>query len=339
MSTPNQPPPQAQLLQMLFGFMVTRSVSAVAELNVPDALKDGPRPIADLAQAVGAHERSLHRVMRTLVSSGVFAEPEPDTYALTPMSELLRSDAPTSMRDLAIVLTATSHWQPWGQFADTLRTGESGPQHAFGTDVFSWFQRNENQDEWDLFNAAMTSFSSGTSLAVAETYDFSRFTKVVDIGGGHGFLLKTILAKAPAAGGVLFDLPGAIEGTDREALGEWLECVGGDFFEAVPQGGHCYTLKHIIHDWDDERCCAILHNIATAMVPTGSVLVIELLMPDGPEPHPAKFMDINMLAMTEDGTERTKAEFAALFASAGLELVAVHPTRSPVSIIEAVQAH
>ena len=104
-------------------------------------------------------------------------------------------------------------------------------------------------------------------------------------------------------------------------------------------GGDCYTLKHIIHDWDDERCRAILHNIATAMVPTGSVLVIELLMPDGQEPHPAKFMDINMLAMTEGGTERTKAEFAALFASAGLELVAVHPTQSPVSIIEAVQAH
>ena len=338
MSTADQPPPQAQLLQMLFAFMVTRSVSAVAELNVPDALTDGPRSVADLARAVGAHERSLRRVMRTLVSTGLFAEPEPGTYALTPVSELLRSDVPTSMRDMAVLITAKSHWQPWGQFADTLRTGQSGPRHAFGTDVFSWFQRSENQDQWDLFNAAMTSFSSGTSLAVAETYDFSRFTKVVDIGGGHGFLLTTILSKAPSARGVLFDLPGAVEGAHRDALGERIECVGGDFFEAVPQGGDCYTLKHIIHDWDDERCRAILDNIATAMVPTGSVLVIELVMPDGPEPHPAKFMDINMLAMTEGGTERTRAEYSALFSAAGLELVEVYPTHSPVSVIEARKA-
>jgi len=310
----------------------------VAELNVPDALQDGPRTVADLAQAVGAHERSLYRVMRTLVSIGLFAEPEPGTYALTPVSELLRSDVPTSMRDLAVLITAKSHWQPWGQFADTLRTGASSAQHAFGTDVFSWFQRAENSDEWDLFNAAMTSFSSGTSVAVVEAYDFSRFSKLVDVGGGHGFLLKTILAKAPAARGIVFDLPGAVEGADTQALGDRLECVGGDFFQTVPKGGDCYTLKHILHDWDDDRCRTILRNVATAMIPTGSVLVIELLMPDGPEPHPAKFMDINMLAMTEGGTERTEAEFTALLASAGLELVAVHPTESPVSVIEARKA-
>ena len=337
MSTAEQPPP-AQLLQMLFGYMVTRSISVVAELNVPDALKDGPQSTADLAQAVGAHEGALGRVMRTLVSTGLFAEPEPGTYALTPVSELLRTDVPASMRDMAVMITAQAHWEPWGQFAHALRTGESAAQHAFGTDVFSWFQRPENKDEWDLFNAAMTSFSSGTSLAVAESYDFSRFNKIVDIGGGHGFLLKTILSKAPGASGVLLDLPGAIEGANLGELSERVECVGQSFFDAAPTGGDCYILKHIIHDWGNERCRAILSNIVTAMVPTGRVLVVELLMPDGPEPHPAKFMDLNMLAMTEGGTERTKAEFAALLASAGLELVAVHPTQSPVSVIEGRKA-
>ena len=338
MSTAEQPPPQAQLLQMLFGYMATRSLSTVAELNVSDALKDGPRSVADLTHAVGADERSLHRVMRTLVSLGVFAEPEPGIYALTPVSELLRSDVPTSMRDMAVMITAKSHWQPWGRFADTVRTGTSGPQHAFGTDVFSWFQQSENQDEWDLFNAAMTSFSSGTSLAVTEAYDFSPFATIVDIGGGHGFLLKTILSRAPAARGVLLDLPGAIKGADLDELSERVECVAQSFFDAAPPGGDCYMLKHILHDWDDERCRAILGHIATAMVPTGRVLVVELVMPDGPEPHPAQFMDLNMLAMTEGGLERTEAQFAALFASAGLELVAVHPTHSPVSIIEARKA-
>jgi hypothetical protein len=325
-------------MQMLFGFMATRSVSAVAELNVPDALADGRRSAADLAEAVGAHEDSLRRVMRTLVSIGVFAEPEPGTYALTPVSKLLCSDAPASMRDMAVMITAESHWQPWGRFADTLKSGQSGAQHAFGTDAFSWFQNGENQHQWDLFNAAMTSFSAGTSLAVAGAYDFSRFTKIVDIGGGHGFLLKTILSKAPEARGVLFDLPGAVAGADLAALGERVECAGGSFFEAVPLDGDCYTLKHIIHDWDDERCRTILSHISGAMDPGGRVLVVELLMPEGPEPHPAKFMDLNMLSMTEGGTERTRGEFAALFASAGLELVEIHPTKSPVSVVEGRRA-
>ena len=335
MSTAEHPPPPAQLLQMLFGFILARSVSAVAELNVADALKDGPLSVADIARAVGAHEPSLRRVMRTLVATGLFAEPDPGTYALTPVSELLRSDVPTSMRDMAVMITSQSHWQPWERFTDTLRTGESGPQHAFGTDAFSWFQRGENADQWNLFNAAMTSFSTGTSLAVAETYDFSRFTKIVDIGGGHGFLLKTVLSTAPSASGMLLDLPGAIEGADLGELSERVECVGQSFFDGVTEGGDCYMLKHIIHDWSDEQCRIILGNIATAMAPTGRVLVIELMMPEGPEPHPAQFMDLNMLTMTEGGTERTKVEFASLFASAGLALMAVHPTASPVSIIEA----
>ena len=155
MAETQEPPPDAQLLQALFGFMVTRSVSAVAELDVASALEDGPRTYTDLARAVAADERSLHRVMRLLVSTGMFAEPEPGTFALTPVSDLLRSDHPNSMRDLAVVLTAESHWQPWGRFTDTLRSGESGPQHAFGTDIFSWFQNDENAAEWQLFNAAI----------------------------------------------------------------------------------------------------------------------------------------------------------------------------------------
>ena len=112
--------------------------------------------------------------MRLLVSTGIFAEPAPSTYALTPVSELLRSDHPQSLRDLAAMLGSESHWQPWGQLPQAIRTGMSGSRIAFGTDAFSWFQRAENKTQWNLFNAAMTSFSSGTSMAVADSYDFSR---------------------------------------------------------------------------------------------------------------------------------------------------------------------
>lgn len=123
----------------MFGFMATRAVSAVAELSVANALEVGPLYYTDLAQAVGADQRALHRTMRLLVSMGVFAEPEPGTFALTPVSQLLRSEVPGSMRALAEMITAESHWRPWGQFTETLRSGRSGAQHAFGTDVFSWF--------------------------------------------------------------------------------------------------------------------------------------------------------------------------------------------------------
>ncbi|MFQ5704798.1 MAG: methyltransferase [Gemmatimonadales bacterium] len=338
MSDTEQLPPDAQLLQTLFGFMITRSVSAVAELGVADALKDGPIHYSDLARTVGADERSLYRVMRVLASTGMFTEPQPGSYALTPVSQLLRSDVPNSMRDLAVTLTSESHWLAWGQFTQTLKSGKSGPQHAFGTDMFSWFQRAENSEQWKLFNAAMTSFSSMTSTAVCESCDFSRYRRVVDIGGGHGFFLRAVLAKAPQAQGVLFDLPGVNDGVGADELGRRIESVAGDFFKEVPPSGDCYTMKHIIHDWGDKQCRTLLGNIARVMDPEGRVLVIETVMPDGQEPHPAKFMDVNMLAMTEGGTERTEREFATLFESAGLRLEAIHPTRSPVSVVEARKA-
>jgi hypothetical protein len=322
-------------MQSLFGMMVTKCVSAVAALAVPDALGAGPLYYTDLAEAVGADQRAFHRVMRMLSGVGIFAETRPGTFALTPVSDLLRSEVPGSMRGLAVMLTARSHWEPWGRLEDVLRTGESGPRHAFGTDVFTWFQASENQGEWELFNAAMTSFSKGTAHAVAEGVDFSRFRMIIDVGGGHGYLLSTILATSPGAHGTVYDLPGVVKGAspiDR------IDFVGGDFFKSVPAGGDCYVLKHIIHDWSDAQCVTILSNIVRAMAPKGRVFVIEAVMPESPDAHPAKFMDVNMLAMTEGGCERTETEYAALFRKAGLKLVQVHPTQSPVSVVEARKA-
>jgi len=202
-------------------------------------------------------------------------------------------------------------------------------------EMWDWFQHPDNKDEWDLFNASMTSFSSGTSMAVAESYDFGRYTRIVDIGGGHGFLLRTVLSKAPSATGVLCDLPGVIAGANRDELGDRIECVGADFFEEVPEGGDCYLLKHIIHDWDDPRCSQLLSNIAGVMAPDGRVLIVDMVVPDERVPHPSYFLDITMLAQTIGGRERTEQEFDELLASAGLKLEAIHPTPSPVSVVEA----
>ncbi len=336
-AAPGAPPPDVQLFQLLFGFIATKAITAVAELRIADALADGPLYYTALARTVGADEKALHRMMRTLTALNVFAEPNPGTYALTPVSQLLRSEVPGSLRSMAEMITSPSHWLPWGRFSDTVRTGQSGSLHAFGTDIFSWFQQPENKAQWDVFNAAMSGFSGMVAKAAAGSYNFAQFSRIVDIGGGQGAFLRTILGVAPNARGVLFDLPDVVSDV-TDTLGGRIECVGGSFFEGVPAGADCYTMKHIIHDWSDEHCRTLLGHVARAMAPNARVLVCETVMPETPEPHPAKFMDLNMLAMTEGGCERTAAEFAALFASAGLKLVAVHPTPSPLGIVEAVKA-
>jgi hypothetical protein len=335
MKTETEVLPQDRLMQTLFAFMLTKAVSAAASLGVADALKSGGMYYTDLAKAVGADTKPLHRMMRTLSAAGIFTESKPGQYELNPVSDLLRSDHPASMRDMATMITSESHWVPWGFFTETVRSGKSGPQHAFGTDVFTWFQREENRAEWEIFNSAMTSFSSGVAPLVPQAYDFNRFRTIVDIGGGHGLLVRKILESAPQAKGIVFDLPGV--GEDGE-IGERITRASGDFFKAVPARGDCYTLKHILHDWSDEHCRKILGNIAKVMSSDGRVLVIEIVMPEHAEPHPAKFMDINMLAMTEGGCERTEQEYRELFEASGLKLLKVHPTRSLVSLVEAGKA-
>lgn len=331
-NAPPREPPQAALMQVMFGMMASKCLSAVAAIGVPDALREGPLPSSRIAAKVNADAGAVQRVLRLLAGLGVFAEPAPGVYALTPVSDLLRSDVPGSLRPMTVMITSRSHWDPWGRLEDVLRTGESGPRHAFGTDVFSWFQLPANRDQWDIFNDAMTSFSSGTAHAVAASVPFGRFKRIVDIGGGHGYLLKTLLDAAPQATGTVYDLPGVIESA---APIERVAFEAGDFFKTVPAGADCYVLKHIIHDWSDAQSVTILSNIAKAMKPDGRVFVIETVMPDAPGPHPAKFMDVNMLAMTEGGQERTANEYAALFKKAGLTLVKIHATASPASVIEA----
>ncbi len=327
-------PPEARLVQGIFGFMLSKAISVAAELDIADKLADGPRYYTDLAAAIEVDQRALHRVLRLLSAAGIFAETGPGTFALNEVSDLLRSDHPTSLRDFAVMATSESHWLPWGRLAATVRSGVSGPRHAFGTDIFSWLQRKENRRQWEIFNAAMTSFSLGAAMLVGEVYDFSRCRRIVDVGGGHGLLLSRVLEAAPEATGVLFDLPGVVEAA--RDLDPRIERVGGNFFESVPAGGDIYLLKFIIHDWSDDQCVQILRNITAAMAPEGRVLVIETVMPETPGPHPAKFMDVNMLAMTEGGCERTESEYRELFARSGLRLEKIEPTKGTVSVIQAV---
>jgi hypothetical protein len=329
--------PQELMLRLMFGKHITYSLSAVARLGVADHMNGAPSELEDLARRTGAHAPSLYRVMRMLAAVGVFQEVAGKRFALTPVGELLKTGAPGSVRHLAIAFGDTWSTRAFEHFTHCVRTGGDGVTKAWGKNIFELFA--DIPDQADVFHRAMSEFSAAAAQAVLEAYDFSGISRLADLGGGHGMLLTSVLKQYPQMAGVLYDLPEVVAGAPANPF--FAECENrikiesGSFFERVPSGCDAYILKHIIHDWSDEHCRKILTLIREQLPPGGRVLLCELVVPDEPGPAPAKFLDLEMLALTAGGKERTKAEFRSLFQSAGLDLVRIVETQSPVCMIEA----
>jgi len=332
-------PPDAQLLQLAFGPMLAQALYVAAKLGVADLLAEKPLPINELAARTETHERSLYRILRSLTAVGVFAEAEPKVFALNPAAELLRSDIPHSMRNGVLFMGAEWHWRVWNNMLYSAKTGKPAWGYVHGAEVFDYFAANP--DAAEVFNGAMTDMSMSIAPLIVEAYDFAAFTRLVDIAGGHGYMLAQALKSAPGLEGVLFDVPAVIEGAaallENEGVAGRVERVGGDFFAAVPAGADAYMMKHIIHDWDDERATKILSNIQSVMADDAKVLIIETVVPATSEPHYSKLLDLEMLT-SPGGVERTEEEYRELLAAAGLRLTRIIPTASPYSIIEAVKA-
>ncbi len=332
-------PPEAVLTQMITGSLGSQAVYVAAKLGIADLLANGPKNVDELAQSVEADAPSLYRVLRALASFGVFAEREDRVFELTPTADLLRSDSSGSLRDLAIFFGEDWHWKVWGQTLYSVRTGQAAWGKVHGQEVFPFFAANREAAK--IFDRAMTSLSNLAIKAVIEAYDFSGIKTLVDVAGGHGRLLTSILEANPAVKGVLFDMPHVIEGAKEnegvKAAGSRCELTSGDFFFEVPAGADAYIMKHIIHDWDDERALQILKNIRRVMKADGRVLLVEAVITDGGERDFGKLLDIEML-VSPGGKERTAGEYKELFAQAGLRLTRIVPTNSPYSVIEAVIA-
>lgn len=332
-----QTPAPVALMQMLFGKHITYCLSAVARLGVPDHMADSPVHVDQLAERTGAHTGSLYRVMRTLASFDVFEELPGKMFALKPVGDLLRTEAPNSMRYCAIQMGERWSTRAMEHFTDTVRTGQDGITKAFGKNVFEVF--SENPGEAEVFNKSMTSFSSIVVDPIAAAYDFKRIDRMADIGGGHGLLLASILKRNPHMCGVVYDLPEVVFGgagsSHFDGCKGRVEFEAGSFFERVPAGCDAYIMKFILHDWSDDHCRKILGLIREQLPLHGRILVCEQVLQPGAAPSPAKLLDIEMLAMTVGGKERTAEEFSELFASAGLRLVRIVETESPVCILEA----
>jgi hypothetical protein len=329
------PPPPVQMLQMLGGFQISQALYVAAKLGVADRLVDGARSVADLADAVGADPTSLGRLLCTLASLGVFTEPEPGIFAVTPLGRTLASDEPGSMRDVALMWMET-HYNPFSRLIDTVKTGVTAADLHYGEPFFDWL--SQYPDQVTQFTGAMANLTGGIKAGAVASYDFGGAGTIVDIGGADGALLALILAEAPSTTGVTFDLPHVIADASAaikgHGLGDRLRAESGDFFQAVPSGADTYLLSIVLHDWDDERAGKILGSIRKAAKPGATILALEPVMPPGDEPHMSKTLDLTMMAMT-GGLERTEDEHRQLFERAGLTFQGVVPTPTPISFVVA----
>jgi hypothetical protein len=313
-------PPQAVLGQMINGYWASFSILAAVRG-------------AWGAERVAAEADTLYRLLRALASIGVFHEEGDRTFLHTPLSSLLKKDVPGSMHGLAL-MTSLLHMRAWPELLHSVRTGETAFAKVFGCNIFEYLPTDAEAAR--AFDAAMAGYTAMMANAVVAKYDFDVYGTVVDVGGGSGALIAAILDRFPRPRGVTFDLPHVSEraraALDRASLAGRAEVVGGDFFASVP-AGDCYTLKHILHDWNDDKSRAIVRTLRKSIRPGGRVCVIESLIPPGNAPSPAKLFDLNMLVMA-GGRERTEAEYAALFAATGFRLTRVVPC-GPCDVIEA----
>jgi len=324
-----------QLDLMITGYWVSQAIYAAAKFEIADHLKDGPKSVEALAAASSTDADSLYRLLRALASVGVFAEVEARQFSLTPLAEPLRSDVPGSKRALAL-MSGDEQFKAWAEIDYSIQTGKTAFDKVFGKPVFEYL--GENPDKAHIFDEAMVGIHGRESDVILNAYDFSDVGVLADIGGGNGSQLSCILQQQSGLKGLLFDLPHVVERAqvhiDAAGLSERCELVGGSFFESVPAGADIYMMRHIIHDWDDEKSLSILRNCHRAMAPDAKLLIMDSVIPPGNEPFGGKLLDLVML-LIPGGKERTEEEFRSLLAEAGFELARVIPTSTDVSIVEA----
>jgi len=324
------PDPSAatRLFELLNGARVSQAIAVAAELGIPDFLAGGPRTSHDLAAASDTDPDALYRLLRALAAAGILHEGDGREFGLSEVGDLLRSDAPASLRDQALNISRPYNRQAWGNLGHSIRTGENAFRALHGEDVWAWWAHEPAENA--KFNRAMVAVTAGVGPGVAEAYDFGRLELVVDVGGGSGMLLAAILSRHPRVRGIVFDQPHVVNAPatrdllSRAGVLDRCELVGGSFFESVPARADAYLLKAILHGWEDADAVRILRTIRAAATPTTALLVVEAVVGPANEDLLTKFADLNMLVMP-GGRERTEAEWRDLLAAGGFRLAEIRP--------------
>ena len=324
--------PRQELFSLTQGYKTTQALYVAAKLGVADHLRNGPKEAEELAKEVGANAKALFRLMRHLAAIGVFTQDESGKFGLTPLGELLCTDNPESMRYGAI-FTGEENYKAAGNLLHSVRTGETAFDHLYGKGHFEWMA--EHADASSTFNKAMAQ-SLRRQANPVESYDYSGKRLVVDVGGGRGDLISSVLVANPAMEGILYDLPqGSAEAMSLlQAKGVEDRCRirTGSFFDSIPSGGDVYVLSRILHDWPDDKAATILANCRKAIKDDGTLLIRDGVISDNDVQ--GSTMDITMLIMT-GGKERTEAEWKNLLQSAGFTLNRVYKKQGQFDLIEA----
>lgn len=327
------------LLDLIQGAVITQAIHVAARLGIADLLREGPLAVEEVAKKAGSDPESTRRLLRALSGLSVFAEREDGRFELTPMAEALRTDVANSMHGMAILMGHPLFWEDWGHLFETVQSGEANLPVRRGMPAFDFLM--SNPEYMGTFFQGMANLSGPETDHVVAAHDFSRFTKIVDVGGGRGGLIAGILRRASGSRGILFDAPHGTADAPQvlEAAGVADRCTieNGSYFESVPAGADAYLLKHTLHDFTEEQCLAVLKNIRDAISADGSVFVVEYVLPGNNTQHIGNIIDLWLMHLL-GAKERTADQYAELFAAAGFKLSRVIPTGSPVSIIEAVPA-
>jgi hypothetical protein len=330
-------PPPAAMLEMITNAWAAQAITAAADLGIADALAKGPLSVDELADAVDADADTVSRLLRALISRGVFRRRRDGRYDLTPLADTLRSDGAVSLRAFARFVGAPQEREHWSHFTDAVRTGRAVIPELRGKPAFEYLAGEKELDE--IFNEAMTNMSGLAIPPVIAGYDFSRYGTIVDVAGGHGRFLAEILNATPQARGILFDQPHVVAGAsallEEHRVADRVKLVEGSFFETVAEGGDAYVLKHIIHDWPDDEAVQILGNIRKAAGVGKHVLIVEFVIPRHDREFPGKWLDLEML-VGASARERTAAQYGRLLSHAGFRMTRVVETVSPYSVIEAI---
>ena len=328
-------PPRRLLAQMLVGNQVQQAIYVAAKLGIADLLKSGPKDIAALARATGAHQDSLYRLLRALTGFGVFAELEPGRFERTPVAALLETGTPG--RAFALWSGGISY-QVFGALEHSVRTGQPAFEHLFGMEFFDYLHAHPQTGK--LFDELMSWHTEPVAADMA-AYDFNGAGVLVDVGGGRGEVLAAVLNANPAMHGVLADHPRIAETAQRylesSGVADRSRIVCGDIFESVPSGGSIYLLKSVLHGLADDRAERLLANCHRAMNDDAKLILVEFVMPETNDAFPGKLMDLLMM-VGGPGRERTESEFRRLLAPAGFRLANIKATRNAYSLIQAEKA-
>lgn len=330
--------PTDRLMQLSGGLLMSAAVHNVARLGIADLLAQGPRTAAQLAAKTGSNEDALNRLLRMLASVGVFAETAPGTYGLTPMSEALRTGVPGSMRDMVLFQGHAMQFKTWAALSYSIQTGKPAIEHVVGKPIFEYLPTDPDLQQ--VFNNAMSVYSTQIAPAVLDAYDFSGIGTLMDVAGGHGFVICEILRRYPQMKGIVLDMASVIEGAKCHMcdlrLDDRCTAIAGDFFLHIPAAADAFYMQHIIHDWPDEQALKILGNCRQAMQGTkdARLLVVDHVLPARVSSDPGYILDLVMLVFPS-GRERTEQEWRDLFAKAGLRITRIVPTAVPESLIEA----